>query len=229
MRSLSVMALAMTVCAAAAADAGRGVAIQPDEDGRFVYVDDFSTPKFLADAFLKNVGPEIWQEGAVTNRGPNRNRTLIYRFHGERVITDLSVAVQQRANARHWGGRTTLSLSTNGLDWITVASSSDQEGDANGWQDEPLTLAPEDAARFTGATEVWLRLVLDNFSGLETIVSNTVSELRVEITVGEPAEAAADPQAELRAQWGRLREREEWRSITLDAADPPQHRAPHYY
>ncbi|MEA3401125.1 MAG: hypothetical protein U9R79_07780 [Armatimonadota bacterium] len=229
MRRISVVALTMAVCVVGAAGAGRGVLIEPDEDGRFVYADDFSTPKFLADAFLKNAGPEIWQEGAVTNRGPNRYRTLIYRFHGERLITDLSVTVQQRANARNWGGRNSLSASTNGLDWVVVASSSDQEGDANGWQTEPLTLAPEDAAQVTGATEVWLRVVMDNFSGLETIVSNTVSELRVEITVGEPPGPAGDPQAELRARWGRLREREGWRSITLDAAHPPEHRAPHYY
>jgi len=154
---------------------------------------------------------------------------VTWRFYGERAIEELSVGVAQRANARNWGGRTTLRMSTNGLDWVEIARSSDQEGDANGWQTEPLTLPAEMAGRFLGGTEVWLQLDIDNFSGLETAVASTVDELRVEMTLGDVPGPAADPQAALRAQWGRLRAREGWGAISLDAADPPGRRAPHYY
>jgi len=223
------MALMLGVLAATACAAGTGVPIVPDDDGRFVYLDDFSTPQVLLDAFLTSTGPEVWQEGSLWIKGPTRHRVVTWRLHGERAIEELSVSIAQRANARNWGGRTTLRMSTNGLDWVDIARSSDQEGDANGWQTEPLTLPAEMAAQFLGGTEVWLQLDIDNFSGLETAVASTVDELRVEMTLGDVPGPAGDPQAQLRAQWGRLRAREGWRAISLDAADPAGQRAPHSY
>ncbi|MGD9498690.1 MAG: hypothetical protein AB7Y46_20525, partial [Armatimonadota bacterium] len=229
MRRLTLAITMATLTAALSGADGRGVVITPDEQRRFVYADDFSTPRVLVDAFLDNTGPEVWQQGSLWIKGPTRHRIVTWRFFGERVIEELRVSVEQRANARHWGGRTTLRMSTNGLDWIDVARSSDQEGDANGWQTEPLTLAAEQARQFLGRTEVWLQLDLDNSSGLETTVASTVDALRVQMTLGDVAAPEADPQADLRAQWGRLRAREGWRAISLDAADPVGQRAPHYY
>ena len=209
--------------------ATNGILIEPNETGLFEYADDFSTPRCLTEAFLSNTGPEVWSPGSLTNSGPNRNRTLTYRFHAGRAIAGAEVAVTQRANAPNLGATNTLYLSTNGLDWTRVAGSSDQEPDANGWQAAPLTVSQEPAGPFLGHTELWLRLVLDNYCGLKTGTSNIIDELAVTLTLGDPPPGAADPQAALRARWGALRERAGWSSVSLDAADPPPSRPPHYY
>jgi hypothetical protein len=208
---------------------GEGVLTKPGKDGAFVYEDDFSTPRCLTEAFLENTGAEIWQGGSLQTAGPARHRTLVYRFHGDRIITAGTVTVEQKANARHLGGQTWLYLSTNGLDWTMVSDSATQEGDANGWQGQPFQVAGEAIRPFAGGTELWLRLVLDNHSGLKTYVSNVVDKLTVKLILGAPAAAAADPQAELRQAWGDGRQRNGWSAIALDAADPEPQRPPHYY
>ncbi len=228
MRTVTI-ALLVCITAGLCAASDRGIAIRPDAEGQFVYEDDFSTPKCLTDAFLGNTGPEVWQEGALVISGPNRHRTLTWRFFGDRTITDLQVTVEQRANARQWGGRNLLYASTNGIDWVLVADSRQQEGDDTRWQTEPFVLEGEEARQFTGGDELWLRIELDNFSGLETIVSNRVENLRVQLTLGGPASEAEDTQRKLRERWGQVRERVGWRAISVDAADPPGDRPPHYY
>ncbi len=207
----------------------RGVAITPDKEGRFEYVDDFTTAKFLDDAFLTNLKVDSWQTGCITNCGPNRGRTLTYRLHGDRTITGIDVRIEQSANGRSLGGVNRLYLSSNGLDWIGVASSSDQKPDSNGWQAKPLTVPPPHAARFTGRGEVWVRVVLDNFCGLKTNVSNRIDSVSVKLALGAELGAAADPQADERAAWGKLRRELGWRGVTLDWSDPVDHRPPHYY
>jgi len=209
--------------------AGNGIEVQPDEQGQFEYEDDFTTGRFVQDAFLTNLPIDCWTKGAITNTGPNRNRTLTYRFYGPRVIEDLALQVEQSANSRHLGSVNYLYLSANGLDWTLVASSSEQAADGNGWQSQPLTVTPEEAAAFLGRAEVWVRIVLDNYCGLPTHTSNQVTKLTVQLKVGKPAAAAADPQAELRAAWGQWRQKAGWQSIALDWADPVEQRPPHYY
>lgn len=206
-----------------------GIVVVPDDGGAFIYEDDFSTPRCLAEAFLANTGVEVWQPGSLQSRGPARNRTLTWRFLGERVITDCAVTVEQKANARNLGGQNWLYLSANGLDWTLVADSNTQIGDANAWQMEPFRVSGDATRPFVGGPEVWIRLVLDNHSGLETYVSNIIESLEVRLTLGEPAVAAPDPQAGLRLLWGEWRARNGWSAISLDAADPQGQRAPHYY
>ncbi len=207
----------------------RGIAITADETGEFEYVEDFTTPRVFRDAFLDNVSTDCWREGAIVNWGPHRNRILTYRFYGDRVITQAAVEVQQQANGRNFGGRNSLYLSDNGLDWTIVANSGDQEADANGNQREPLTAGSQQTTEFVGSTELWVRVVLDNSSGLKTNTSSVVSHLHVSLKVGEKPGPAADPQAEQRALWGRLRAEAGWRSITLDCHDPVDQHPPHYY
>lgn len=219
----------LMMLAAGAVRAEPGVLVVPDDNGVFSYEDDFSTPRCLLDAFLLNTGPEVWQSGTLQSQGPHRNRTLVYRFHGPRVISSIAVTVEQMTNARHLGGRTDLYLSRNGLDWTQVATSSTQPGDANAWQAESFALTSEQTAVFTGSTEVWLRLVMDNYSGLQTNASSIIKRLKVELTVGDKPEAGADPQAALAERWGQSRQQAGWRTLSLDAADPVAQRAPHYY
>ncbi len=209
--------------------AERGIAICPDEKGTFTYRDDFTAARFLDDAFLDNLKVDAWQTGRIANTGPNRNRTLTYRFHGDRSIRRLSVRIEQSANARNLGGVNRLFLSVNGLDWALVASSSDQKPDTNGWQREPLTVPPEKIASYLGGTEVWVRAILDNHSGLKTNVSNRVEKVEVALEVGGQAPPGADPQADRRAAWGELRQKLGWRGISLDGSDPVDRRPPHYY
>jgi hypothetical protein len=223
-----VVGFALSIGSPAVA-AKRGIEIAPDAQGAFEYVDDFKTPRFLSDAFLSNIGPGCWRPGEIVNCGPNRDRALTYRFYGERVIEKIAVLVEQTANGRHLGGRNTLYLSLNGLDWELVASSSEQEADANGWQQQPFTVPPQQAGKFAGTTEVWVRLVLDNYSGLQTGTSNIIRSLEVRLKVGATAAAAAEPQAAKRTLWGELRRRAGWSSISLDHADPVGRQAPHYY
>jgi hypothetical protein len=221
--------LAALLSAAALGRGAEGIAIRPGDDGVFTYEDDFATPRCLTDAFLTDTGVEIWEAGALQGSGPARNRTLTYRFHGERSITDCSVTVEQKANGPNLGGQTCLYLSTNGLDWSLVANSATQTSDANGWQGQPFQVSGEATRPCTGGAEIWLRLVLDNHSGLKTNASNLVDKLTVKLTLGAAAAAAADPQADLRRAWGIRRQDRGWSAIALDAADPEPQRAPHYY
>ena len=207
----------------------RGIQIQPDESGRFTYVEDFKTPRFLAEGFTDNLGPQQWRPGNITNQGPHRNRTLTYRFFGDRKITGIDVHVEQQANSRNRGSVNKVFLSLNGLDWAEIASSGSQPYDQNGRQLGPLSVSGEQAAQFTGGSELWVRVLMDNYSGLQTKTSNVVSLVRAELTIGEPLDEQEAPRAHLLASWGRLRSKSGWRSITLDAADPPDARAPHYY
>ena len=219
----------VVVLATVAGAADMGIQIKPDEQRSFEYTEDFGTPRFLTDAFTQNLGPEQWQPGSITNKGPNRNRTLTYRFFGSREIVHCQISVDQRANASKINAVNRLYLSLNGLDWTEAATSSSQKGDQNGWQSESLVISPELAAKFAGTGELWLRIVLDNFCGLQTDTSNTVTRIEVKLTVGEELSERADPQARTREIWGEFRARGDWRTITLDPADPPQARAPHYY
>jgi len=116
----------------------RGVHVA-DVEGIFEFVDDFSTQRFVDQAFLTNLGAEQWVEGAITSCGPNRNRTATWRFHGNRAIRSVAVVVEQRANARSLGGVNQLWLSGNGLDWQMAATSREQDGDVHNWQTAPLT------------------------------------------------------------------------------------------
>ncbi|MBN2310281.1 MAG: hypothetical protein JXR94_15000, partial [Candidatus Hydrogenedentes bacterium] len=216
--------------AAFAAAAEPGILIAPDEDtpDSFSFTDDFDTPRFLREAALDNVDIDCWSDGAVTTSGPNRNRTLTYRFYGERVIQTVEITVEQRANGPNWGGRNTLYVSRNGLDWELAANSSDQEGDAAGWQSAPLTVPDSLAQAVTGGTELWVRLVLDNYSGLKTIVSNSIDNLSVKLDLGPAGAAGPGAQAQMRAAWARARQATAWHALTLDWADPPDMRPPYY-
>jgi len=157
MRHLFWIVIPLLIVTASTYASNRGILITPDEAGEFEYVDDFSTPQVFRDAFLDNVSTDCWREGAIVNWGPHRNRTVTYRFYGNRVIIQAAVEVQQQANGRNFGGRNSLYLSDNGLDWTIVANSGDQEADANGWQREPLTARPQQTTEFVGSTELWVR------------------------------------------------------------------------
>ncbi|HJN16006.1 MAG TPA: hypothetical protein QGH10_10965, partial [Armatimonadota bacterium] len=232
MKSPWQIAILVSVLASSTVSGQQGVLIEPAEDGTYTYVDDFATPKCLTDAFLSNTGVEVWAAGSLQSKGPARNRTLVYRFHGTRAITSARIAVQQRANGPNLGGRNLLYVSPNGLDWRVVADSKDQPGDprpANRWQEEPFEVVAEEGDGIIGGTELWLKLVMDNYSALETYTSNFIQNLEVRLDLGDEPGASADPQAELRALWGEARERSGWTSIALDATDPEGRRAPHYY
>ena len=207
---------------------GLGVPIVPEEDGSFRYVDDFSTPRFFRDAVEEDLGPEGWQEGALVNEGPH-TRSITYRFHGERGVQAFSVVVDQWANARHLGGVNTLFLSWNGLDWTEVGNSLEQEGDANGWQQEPLTADQDAIEKKRPSSELWVRLILRNRSGLETNASNLIHRMEVSLDLGEALEKTAAGDVELREKWGRMRQRTGHQSLSLHWADPLGNRAPHYY
>ena len=215
--------------AAQAAAAGDGVPIRPDDDGKFQYVEDFKTPRFLSDGFVDNLGAAQWSVGSIGNTGPNRNRVLTYRFHGDRTITAVRIEIDQEANGRNLGGRNLVRLSRNGLDWRQLASSSPLEGDQNGQQRGVLTISTEQAGEYLGGTELWLRIVMDNVSGLPTRTSSFIKQIKVALQTGDVAGAAGDPQADARDTWSKLRAAAGWRSIALDWADSVASRAPHYY
>ncbi|MBT7300174.1 MAG: hypothetical protein HN849_11705 [Victivallales bacterium] len=229
MRRMTMVGTALLCVIAAMAGGGEpGIRILPNKEGVFAYVEDFSTPRFLAEALATNIPADRWTKGSLGNRGPNRHRALTYRFSGGRAIEKVEVRIDQRANARNLGGGSQLFVSPNGLDWSLVAESKRQPADANGWQKQPFILTAAQAAPLTGGNEAWVRLVLDNWTGLKTAPASIIDNLRVTIRVGEPV-IADDPQAPLRAQWAELRQRAGWRSISLDCADPVSGHAPHYY
>ena len=228
MKALGMLSFGLLALSLAVAEEP-GIVIEPDESGAFVFEDDFTTPRFLAEAFLENTGAEIWEQGALVSSGPNRHRKVTYRFHGTHSITNLDVTVQHHTNGKNLGGHTTLLLSANGLDWITASTSGTQEPNSTGWHDQPLSVSEETARGFAGGTELWVRIILDNNCGLKTGTSNLVESLRVALTLGGEAAAQADPQSELVAAWGAARRDSKWQTLTLDWADGSGQHAPHYY
>ena len=223
--------VAILVCCASSAPlraAARGIEIQPDDEGAFAYVDDFQTPRFLRETFVTDYRPDCWSPGALQNHGP-LSWSLVYRFHGSRAITGIQVEVEQWANGPNLGGQNRLFVSRNGLDWNPAMGSGDLTADHNGTQAGTLTINEELGARLQGGTEIWLRLELRNYSGLPTGTSNGINQLKVELTTGDPAAAGPDPQRQAHLVWGTLRAGSGWRDISLDVADPQEHRAPHYY
>ncbi len=211
------------------AGAGQGIPIVPGDDGRFEYRDDFSTPKVLLDAFVAQDDVEMWAPGQLVSAGPVPRRQLVYRFYGDHPIRDVEVSVEQMSNARHLGGVTHLEVSDNGVDWTRADSSARFQPDANAWQTGALVFGADSAEDFAGRSEFWLRLTLENHSGLTSYTSNIVKGLLVLIAVDPdtPAMAAGVDSAE--QAWGALRASTSWHTITLDCRDPGDGRAPHYY
>ena len=208
--------------------AGDGVRIEPEDDGDFEYFDDFSTPRFLLDAFTSNLGPADWRAGKLLHRGPTPRRALTYRFHGSRLIKAFHLKIEQSSNGRNLGGRNDVHLSRNGLDWEQVASSRDLPADHNGNAVAPLAIDSADHGGLAGGTALWVRIDLVNDSGLPTSTSNMINSIRATFELGDAA-SDLDPQAGLRDAWGHLCRRNEWRGLLLDAADTPDTRAPCYF
>lgn len=219
--------LLLALCAAAGAATGQrqGIHVVPDEAGAFEYLDDFQTPRFLLDAFLDNMDETWWSPGAVFNSGPHRNRTITYRFFGDRVILSASVRVEQSANGPNLGGRNMVYVSPDGLDWTPAAGSGNQEADGNGRQTGPLTYAADG----DDGSEIWVRLVMDNNCGLRTNQSNSISRFELTLQVGDEPDAATNPQAAARAAWAAAARAGGWQPIRLDCRDPAAARPPHYY
>ncbi len=219
----------VVLSASVLAQEGRyGIPITPNEENVFEYSDDFTTPKFLCDAFY-NFNLECWANGAINNQGPHSGRILTYRFFGDWVIEDIRATIEQRANGPNLGGANHLYLSSNGLDWTLADSSSEQEPGQNSWQNKPFVLNQEKTSSFTGKNEVWLRLVLNNTSGMPTGVSNSIDSVHIRITVGDKAGASVLLDQDQQDLWGRLRQGGQWHSVDLDCTDPVNQRSPHYY
>lgn len=211
MNMMHMLSIALAFSSVALAEPG--IHVTPDANAVYTYSDDFQTPRVLLDASIENAGPEIWMAGSLVGEGPSRNRTATYRFVSDRVIAAAEIRVEQKANARHLGGVNTLFLSRNGLDWTLVGSSQGQEQDPNGWVHEPFAVAADEA--FTGGTELWVRLVLDNYTGLKTYSSSHITALNVSLNLGDAAAATgADP---LQARWEQLLAGAGGHVITTDA------------
>ena len=207
--------------------ANEGIEIRPDADGSFIYEDDYQTPRFLMDSFVNQYRPEIWQPGSIRNQGPG-NWSLVYRFFGDRTIENVDVLIQQAANGRNLGGYNNIYVSPNGLDWHHATGSSTIKPGRGMWQEGPLKVNNEQVDTILDGRQFWLRLDLNNISGLSTNTSSSISNLQVVLKLGDSVATANDSQSALVEQWGKLRASSGWRSIALDAADPVDQR-PSYY
>ena len=233
-RALSIATVGLAAVFGLAA-AGSGIQIDPGEEGVFDYADDFGTPKVFRDAITENLDTECWSPGSIVSSGPHGARTIIYRFYGSRPVKSFDVRVEQVANGRSLGGRNTLFLSDNGLDWQQAATSSGLEPNPAGWQEGPLT-ATWEAGRaneqkgaepvFAGGAELWVRIVLTNHSGLKTNTSNRVTSLTVRITQDDEAKSNVSTDGDAEAAWGRLRKAAQWRALVMDLTEAES--PPHY-
>lgn len=195
------MALLLLLTVAAPAWAGLGIEITPKETGRFEYADDFTTPRLFADAVCVTVAPRSWQPGTVTHAGPSRTREIVWRFYGEGRIRDATIEVKQQANGRSLGGVNHLYLSANGLDWTEVASSSDRSADSSGWHKEPFIVDGEAAKPHLKGNQLWVKVVLDNYSGLKTGSSNSIGGLKVGISLDKERPRSAPATETVAAIW----------------------------
>ncbi len=226
---ISVLIVCLTCILPATVAAEPGIEIRPDAQGRFEYSDDFSTPRFLTDGFTDNLPAAQWQPGRLTNSGPVSGRTLTYRFFGSTAVKAIQVEVAQRAAGPSLGGHNLLLVSSNGLDWQRAAASGDAPPDAGAWQTQSLGIPAELAKKLAGGTQFWIRIVMNNGSGLKTNVSNVIESVTVRLTVGTDHVVAGDTGAATLEQWSELRKQSAWRSASLDWTDSPSLRAPHYY
>ncbi|MBN1437434.1 MAG: hypothetical protein JW936_10200 [Sedimentisphaerales bacterium] len=206
-----------------------GIVVAAEDGATYTYSDDFSTPRFLADAFLSNVDAGCWSPGSISNAGPNRDRALTYRFYSDRAIADIGVSLEQRANIAAMGGNNRLYVSGNGLDWTLADESGNHGADESGWITAPLTLSCDAVARCVGSRECYLRIVLDNTSGITTGVSNLISGLNVSMSLAEADEAAAEDVDSARLAFGRAYERSNGRVVLLDGSLPTDALPTYYY
>ena len=207
--------------------ANEGIEIRPNADGEFEYKEDFQTPKFLMDGFVDQYRPEIWQPGSIRNQGP-RGWSLVYHFFGDRVIENVNILIEQSANGRNLGGRNQIYVSANGLDWQYATDSGTIKPGPNMWQNGTLRVNNDKLGAILGGKHLWLRLDLQNISGLPTNTSNSISDLQVDLKLGNATAAANNPQEALVEKWGSLRESSGWRSLSLDATAPLRQRPPYY-
>lgn len=202
-----------------------GIVAEPDAENTFSYQDDFSTTVFLQDTVAETIGREFWQPGLIFLQGPTTSRELVYRFIATEAIADFNIHLEQWANAQNFVSHNTLQISTNGLDWRTVASSINQSADVNGWQKEPLVGIAIADEPILGQSELWVRVEMVNRVGAETAVSNHIRSLRVDLTLKptEPAENAVQTLAT------ELIEQSDGRRISLWVNDDKADRPPHYF
>ncbi len=214
--------LAEPICASE-----RGIRIRPNQEQSFEYLDDFSSHKFIQDAFPQNLSQSNWNwhDQAITSDGSESQRAVTYRFFGDRRITSLAVHVAQRAKPE-LGGSNLVYLSSNGVDWSLAATSKKQKIGEKGWQEDRLEVPRDKGAKFTGQAEVWVRVVMANDSGNEAGRSNQIDSLQVEINVGKKIETTRLSQ---HAEWGRLLRAAGWKRVVLDWSDPMDQRPPYYF
>lgn len=207
--------------------AGTGIVVQANEKGSFEYVDDFSTPRFLQDTVSATVAVENWSPGMIAHQGPVRNREMVYRFIADGVVKTVDIRIEQGANEKNFGGQNYVYLSSNGLDWTLMASSKAQPSDKNGWQTSSFIITSDQAKSLIGQQEIWLRIVLDNISGMETNISNKLTKLAVKLTTEKTNISSADTRSEPRT--AKIRQKSDFRAITLDVHDPIDVRSPYYF
>lgn len=182
-RIMSVCVLLLVSCVDLSFADEPGIVAEPDAEKRFSYQDDFSTAVFLQDTVAETVGEEFWQPGMIFHQGPDSSREFVYRFMADGAISDFNIRVEQWANEKNFVSHNSLLVSTNGLDWRTVASSRNQPSDLNGWQKDPLVGIATDDDPILGQSELWVRVEMVNRVGAATAVSNHIRNLQVDLTL----------------------------------------------
>lgn len=218
------MRVTVLLLLAAVVAQAQGIRVQPGADGAFVYSDDYETDRFLREAFCDGVDETMWVAGDIRLYGKQRHRSLIYRFHGDHTIRHAEVTVAQMANKRHLGGTNSLYVSGNGLDWMKVTDTGSQPEGGHAWRSQPLRFAgtPPDAA------ELWVRIEMDNNSGIKSNASNFIKQMDVRLELAGAVEPADDPGAATRQAWTEAVRRNGGPPTAIDA-DVPSGQGPPFY
>ena len=171
----------------------REVALEPDENGRVVYSDDFQTQKHLHLAEIENVEHMEWSRGFVGTHGVKGRRNdvvLKQKFTCVRPLSKLKLKVDSYAH-RSLGSFNIIGLSLDGRDMLiedTTRGKENKEGKAKGKYQGTLLLDASQDKRFAGVKEFWVHLRMVNTVGAKTNRSNKIMGFEVEAQAAVPRE-----------------------------------------
>ncbi len=167
------------------ADFGEGDSLEvgPDTEGRYVYVDDFSTSKCVDEATMSGFRDFVLDGRRLSARGFGGRPTdaaLVYHFRGDFDVNHPTVQVTATVS-RELNGKVTAALSTDGKEWLP-GSSSGEAADGN----VVVTCRGDGDARFVGLREFWVKIRFTGEAGSKERPPVQADEVRIEAGVDPP-------------------------------------------
>jgi hypothetical protein len=142
----------------------RQVVLQPDQEGRVTYADDFQSQDYLHLGQIDNAESLFWtylehEGGYVLGiRGTGQRVVISRKFVAAVPLENIKVRMRSFANQRNLASCNTLAVSLEGQNRLWEDSTADKEADANGGFRGWLTLDLSADPRAQAVREFWVHM-----------------------------------------------------------------------